>query len=63
MGKMPSLEDNIYAEQSKAEIFLESLEIKVLKFISILLNCTVGPPNRGRGGGSGYPVGSAGGTM
>ena len=35
----------IRAKQSKAENFLKKYKIRVLKFIVLLLNCTLGPPN------------------
>ena len=48
--------------EAKLKIFLKKYKIRALKFIALLLNCTLGPPNLGGQGGPrppGPPPGSA----
>ena len=46
---------NIDAEQSEARNFFEKIKIRALKFIILLLNYTLGPPNLGVRGGPAPP--------
>ena len=41
--------------EMRLKIFLKKYKIRALKFIVLLLNCTLGPPNLGAGGGPGTP--------
>ena len=48
--------------EARLKIFLKIYKIRALKFIVMLLNCTLGPPNLRVGGGArapGPPPGSA----
>ena len=57
--RLGECEIKFHAERSEAEIFFKKYKISALKFIVLLLNCTLGPPNLEVGGGPGPPPGSA----
>ena len=59
---MKNVKEKFFAEQSKAENFLKKYKISALKFIILLLNCTLGPTNLGVRGARApgpLPLGSA----
>ena len=62
-GRLEECERNsrFMLSEARLKIFLKKYKIRALKFIVLLLNCTLGPPNLGVGGGSGpqAPPGSA----